>query len=71
MPGPKPWLDHYPEGVDWHAPVPVGPLHSLLDEAARDHGARPAWDFLGARATWAEAAERRPAHRRRAAAAWG
>ena len=57
MAGPKPWLDHYPEGVDWHEPVPVGPLHSLLDEAARNFGGRPAWDFLGARATWAEAAE--------------
>ena len=30
--GPRPWLDHYPDGVDWHAPIPPLPLHSLLDQ---------------------------------------
>jgi len=28
--GPRPWLDHYPAGVDWHEPVPTGPLHSFI-----------------------------------------
>ena len=55
--GPRPWLDHYPAGVDWHEPVPTGPLHSFMAEAGARHGARPAFEFLGRRTTWAQAAE--------------
>jgi len=54
--GQYPWLDHYPDGVDWHAPIPVAPLHTLMQEAGTRFGARPAFDFLGRRTTWAEAA---------------
>ncbi len=54
--GRYPWLDHYPDGVDWHAPIPVAPLHTLMQEAGTRFGARPAFDFLGRRTTWAEAA---------------
>ena len=54
--GPRPWLDHYPPGVDWHEPVPTGPLHSLMVEAGAQHGGRPAFEFLGRRTTWAQAA---------------
>lgn len=51
-----PWLDNYPDGVDWHAPIPVAPLHALMQEAGTRFGTRPAFDFLGSRTTWAEAA---------------
>ena len=51
-----PWLDHYPDGVDWHAPIPTAPLHVLMQEAGTRYGDRPAFDFLGRRTTWAEAA---------------
>ena len=51
-----PWLDHYPDGVDWHAPIPAAPLHTLMQDAGRRFGPRPAFDFLGRRTTWAEAA---------------
>ena len=51
-----PWLDNYPDGVDWHAPIPTAPLHTLMHEAATRFGPRPAFDFLGRRTTWAEAA---------------
>ena len=54
--GPRPWLDHYPAGVDWHEPMPTGPLHSLMMEAGAQHGTRPAFEFLGRRTTWAQAA---------------
>ncbi len=53
-----PWLDHYPAGVDWAAPLPVAPLHTLLRDAAARFGPAPAFDFLGQRTTWAEAARR-------------
>jgi len=52
-----PWLDHYPEGVDWHAPIPVAPLHTLMQDAGTRFGDRPAFEFLGRRTTWAEAAD--------------
>ncbi len=52
----RPWLLHYPEGVDWNAPVPADRLDSLLDEAARRFAARTAWDFFGRRTSYAEAA---------------
>ncbi|GAC1347530.1 MAG: long-chain fatty acid--CoA ligase [Acetobacteraceae bacterium] len=51
-----PWLDHYPEGVDWHAEIPVAPLPSLLAEAGARYGTGCAFDFLGRRTSWAEAA---------------
>ncbi len=51
-----PWLDHYPDGVDWHAPIPAAPLHRLMQDAGARFGPRPAFDFLGRRTTWAEAA---------------
>lgn len=53
--GPMPWLAHYPEGVDWHAPIPAAPLDRLLSEAAERFGPRPAFRFFGRRTTWAAA----------------
>ena len=53
-----PWLDHYPDGVDWHAPIPAAaPLHMMMQDAGTRFGPRPAFDFLGRRTTWAEAAD--------------
>ena len=48
------WLKHYPEGVDWHAPVPVKPLYELLDEAVVRFPQRPCIDFLGKIYTYAQ-----------------
>ncbi len=55
-PGPRPWLDHYPAGIDWHAPIPAAPLHTLMETAGIRFASKPAFDFLGARTTWTEAA---------------
>ncbi len=52
----RPWLDHYPLGVDWFAQLPSAPLHIMLEHTGARFGARPAFDFLGRRTTWAEAA---------------
>ena len=51
----RPWLDNYPDGLDWFAPIPVAPLHTMLHGAGVRFGARPAFDFLGRRTTWAVA----------------
>ncbi len=53
---PYPWLAHYPDGVAWDAPIPVQPLHAMLRDAAARFPNRPAWDFLGRRTTWKQAA---------------
>ena len=44
--GSHPWEETYPANVDWHAPLPTGPLHRLLDEAVARFGDRPAIDFM-------------------------
>ena len=53
----RPWLDHYPAGVDWHAAVPEAPLHQLLTDTAARFPERPAYNFFGRRTTWRQAAE--------------
>ncbi len=52
----RPWLANYPAGVDWFAYIPTAPLHTMLVQAGERFGAHPAFDFLGRRTTWAEAA---------------
>ncbi len=52
---PHPWLDHYPDGVDWHAPLPSAPLTKLLDDAAALFPNQPAWQFFGRRTSFADA----------------
>ncbi len=53
----RPWLDHYPAGVDWYAPIAAAPVTRLLDDAAQRFATQPAWDFFGRRTSFAEAAE--------------
>ena len=53
----RPWLDHYPAGVDWNAAVPEAPLHTLLTDSAARFPNRPAYNFFGRRTRWGEAAE--------------
>ena len=53
----RPWLDHYPAGVDWHAAVPEAPLHQLLTDTAARFPERPAYNFFGRRTTWRQASE--------------
>jgi len=47
QPGTYPWLNRYPEGVDWHQRFAPAPLHQLLDEAVAKYAARPCTNFLG------------------------
>ena len=46
---PRPWLAHYPEGLDWHAEIPVKPVFTLLDDGAARFSDRPCIDFLDRR----------------------
>ena len=48
-----PWSKSYPEGIDWHMPLPVAPLPELVTRAARDFPARAAISFKGKITTYA------------------
>ena len=54
--GDWPWLGHYPENVDWHAPIPVKPIYALLDDTAGRYPDYPAFDFMGKKWTYGELA---------------
>jgi long-chain acyl-CoA synthetase len=49
-----PWLASYPANVDWHAKIPVKPLHALLDEAVARFSDRCCIDFLDKRYSYRE-----------------
>jgi long-chain acyl-CoA synthetase len=50
----QPWLASYPADVDWHAKIPVKPLHALLDEAVLRFADRCCVDFLDKRYSYRE-----------------
>ena len=49
-----PWLDHYPDRIDWHLKLDERPVFSLLQETAERHPNTPAFDFLGKKYNWSE-----------------
>lgn len=49
-----PWLRRYPEGVDWHMPLHVAPLHRLLEESVAKYAELPCTSFLGKTLDYAE-----------------
>ena len=53
---PQPWLHHYPEGIDWSAPLTRRALNEYIDDAEIRFAARPAIDFLGRKTTYAQLA---------------
>ena len=52
VPTSYPWLDRYPDDVDWHAPLDSRPLPELFDEAMERFADRPCCDFLGKKLTY-------------------
>ena len=49
-----PWVNHYPDGVNWQAPVHPRPMAGLLSEALSHYPDRPAVDFMGRKFTYYE-----------------
>jgi long-chain acyl-CoA synthetase len=43
----RPWLRHYPDGLDWHASPAKKPLHLLLDDTAAAYPDQVAIEFEG------------------------
>ncbi len=50
------WEEHYPENIDWNAPVWTGHIFTYMENARRLYGNRPAFNFMGKRWTWGEIA---------------
>ena len=46
-PSEMPWLESYPEHVDWAVPITDEPLTATFDRAVERYGARSCIDFLG------------------------
>ncbi|MGQ0456187.1 MAG: long-chain-fatty-acid--CoA ligase [Hyphomicrobium sp.] len=52
-PAAHPWLADYPSDVDWNMKIPIAPLPTLVEDAARRFPANPALGFLGKTTTYA------------------
>jgi len=46
------WLATYPEGIDWHEPIPERPLYALIDDAVASHPEIICTNFLGRKQTY-------------------
>ena len=54
VPAQRPWLASYPPGCRWDAPLAIGTLGGLLDEAVARWSGRPALEYRGCRTIYAE-----------------
>jgi long-chain acyl-CoA synthetase len=53
-----PWLEAYPDGIDWHKPIPAKPLYTLLDDATERFPELPCTSFLGKVLTYQQIGEK-------------
>lgn len=49
-----PWEKSYPQHADWHMPLDIKPLHTLMDQAVEKYADCTAIDFLGKTYSYAE-----------------
>ncbi len=50
----KPWLEKYPEKIDWDLGIAPRPVFLMLQDAAAKYPDNPAFDFLGKKYTWSQ-----------------
>lgn len=50
----QPWLNNYPDGIDYYAPVDTTPVTEQIDRAVTKYADSVALDFLGKETTFAE-----------------
>ena len=50
----QPWLQHYPPGVDWHAPLQPQPMAAMFADSVARFADRPCLDFLDRHYSYAE-----------------
>ena len=49
-----PWIKHYPDGIEWDAPIHKCSLYSYIETSANQHGTQTAIDFLDRKTTYSE-----------------
>ena len=54
---PRPWIDHYPEGISWHVALKLTPVHEQVLAACAKTPDALALDFLGSRTSFGELGE--------------
>jgi long-chain acyl-CoA synthetase len=50
----QPWVDHYPDGIDYFAEIDTTPIPTRIERAVKEHASLIAMDFLGAETSYAE-----------------
>lgn len=50
----QPWIENYPEGIDYFAEIDTTPVPFRIERAVKEHASRIALDFLGAETSYAE-----------------
>ncbi|GLQ56903.1 long-chain-fatty-acid--CoA ligase [Devosia nitrariae] len=53
----RPWIDHYPEGIDWDVDIDIRPVHEQVLDACAKTPSAIALDFLGATTTFGALAD--------------
>lgn len=53
-PVPYPWEATYPDGVDWHAEIPTGPVWEILDRSVDAWPEQPCLTFMGKQFSYKE-----------------
>ncbi len=48
----RPWIENYPKGISWDAPLDLTPVHETILASCDKHGQKIALDFLGAITTY-------------------
>lgn len=51
---PRPWIDHYPEGISWDTPIDTTPIHERVLATCDRRGNETALDFLGGTMSFTE-----------------
>src|SRR5689334_7866198 len=51
---PRPWVDHYPEGIAWDATLSLTPVHEQVIASCARSPEAVALDFLGGKTTFGE-----------------
>jgi len=49
---PRPWVDHYPEGITWDVALDMTPVHEQVLASCDKHTHDVALDFLGGKTTF-------------------
>ena len=53
----RPWVSHYPEGIDWDVAIDTTPVHEQVLAACAKNPNAPALDFLGATTSFGDLAK--------------